>query len=383
MDINIKPATDAGKIPTPQFPIEPPKEVKEMTFSTNPSLDNSDDSTIKIDHKEVKTLEPEIKKEVSVLKAPVEKIEAKKEPTKKEEKVEVKKLESVLKAPEKAVEKKEEPIIEIKKEESFKQITPVKEHKEDIFDYSSFTPQEQINLKNMSRQSREWASSLIKETKQLSSLKDSTYLQHEQGYTLSPEFQELRQKDYFARTEAQCWEQALLNIKQGKEFQDIVNFDKNGNPIMGEKKVASDRDEIRIQNNLSACLSVTQQLNGQLQVFPQRFKQQIQTDLQAIEQVQKEKFAWVQDPKLLDYSIDTENGNKKLHEVKSDFKSMLPIYLQNSPLADVASNLFVAMVIQGAELKEARNGKQIAEIKKEEASRGEPTSDNADRKSVV
>ena len=36
------------------------------------------------------------------------------------------------------------------------------------------------------------------------------------------------------------------------------------------------------------------------------------------------------------------------------------------------------MVIQGAELKEARNGQQIAEIKKQEAVRAEPSSDNVD-----
>ncbi len=388
----VTPAPDAGKIPTPVMPSEPPKEVKEMTFSIDPTvLGQSSDSTIKVDGKEVKTepaavKEDANKKEVEpILKAPKEEIakadtkvpadKPKDEVTKKD----VKELVSVLKPPTEVKKddvKKDEPVKPDKKPEL---ITPVKPDGHDAFDYSSFTPQEQVNLKNMSRQSREYTANLIKENKQLAALKDSTYLQHEQGYTLSPEYQEIQQRNHFAQIEAKCWERALLKIKAGKKFQNVVDFDrKTGQPIMGQEQDPTDQDEIRISNNLTLCSQHIGQYNNALQVYPQRFRQQVQSDLQAIEQTQKERFAWVADPKLLEYSINVEGEDKKVRDIKEDFKNILPIYRRNDILADVASNLFVAMVIQGAELKEARNGQQIAEIKKQEATRAEPTSDNVD-----
>ena len=385
---DIKPSV-TGRGITPEMPSEPPDSVKKMEFSFDPNFATRGigDSTISIDHKEVKTDSAEVKKETEkpelILKAPVEEVkkvevEVKKEESKKEEKKEEPK--SVLKPP--AEVKKDDTKVEGKPKEeeksgAVKPITPIKEHKDDAFDYNGFTQQEQINLKNMSRQSREYAANLIKENKSLAALKDSTYLQHEQGYTLSPEYQELQSKGFYAQTEAQCWEKALLNIKQGKKFQDITGFDpKSGAPILGPEKDPSDADEIRISGNLSACSQALQNIGGQLQNFPQRFKSQIQSDMQAVEAVRKERFAWVADPKLLDYSVNVEGqGDKKLKDVKADFKSMLPVYWQSSPIAEVASDLFVAMIIQGAELREAKNNQTIAQIKTEEMKRGEPSSD--------
>jgi hypothetical protein len=390
-DEQLKPAPDAGKIPTPIMPSEPPKEVKEMTFSIDPTvLGQSSDSTIKVDGKEIKTELAEVKKDAdkkeveSVLKAPKEEIakadiKVPDDKPKEELKKEVKEPVSVLKPPtevKKDDSKKDEPIKSDKKPDI---ITPVKPEGHDAFDYSSFTPQEQITLKNMSRQSREYTANLIRDNKQLTTLKDSTYLQHEQGYTLSPEYQEIQQRNYFAQTEAKCWERALLNIKAGKKFQNVVGFDqKTGQPIMSQEQDPSDQDEIRISNNLTLCSQYIGQYNNALQTYPQRFRQQVQSDLQAIEQTQKERFAWVADPKLLEYSINVDGTDRKVKDIKADFKNILPIYRQNDILADVASNLFVAMIIQGVELKEARNGQQIAEIKKQEATRAEPSSDNVD-----
>jgi hypothetical protein len=393
MPDDIKPTPGAGRGLTPEMPSEPPKEVKEMTFTYDPNFANKGvgDSVVSIDHKEVKTDSAEVKKDNEkpelVIKSPTDdkKVEEikKEEPKKDEKKEEVKKDEpkSVLKAPTEV--KKEDAKVEDKSKEqeksgSIKPITPVKEHKDgqDAFDYTGFTPQEQINLKNMSRQSREYAANLIKENKGLAALREATYLQHDQGYTLSPEYQQLQSKGYFAQTEGQCWEQALLAIKAAKKFRDITGFDKNGKPVLSEEREPSDADEIRIAGNLSACTNAVQQIGGQLQTFPQRFKQQIQSDLQAVEAVRKERFAWVADPKLLEYSVNVEgSGDKKLKDIKSDFKSMLPIYWQSSPIAEVASDLFVAMIIQGAELREAKNGQTVAQIKNDELKRGEPSSD--------
>jgi hypothetical protein len=146
---------------------------------------------------------------------------------------------------------------------------------------------------------------------------------------------------------------------------------------MSEEKQPTDIDEIRISNSLSTCIQAISGLNNEIQQYPTRFKQQMVQDMQAIEQERKERFAWVADPKLLDHDVEVgDNGEtRKVHEIRQDFKSLFPAYLANSPGVDVASDLMVALVIQGAQLREAQKGKQVAEIRKEEIKRGEPSSD--------
>jgi len=272
-----------------------------------------------------------------------------------------------------------EPVPTVHKDDKFpiKPVTPVKEQKEDQFDYSKFSQQEVTNLKNMSRQSREYVAKLIDENKQLQTLKDATYLQHEQGFVLSPDYQNLQQKASFASVEGQCWEQALLNIRAGKTFRDIVGFDpKTGEPVMSEERNPTDRDEIRVNNNLSACINASKQFDAGLEQFPQQFKHRVGQDMATIDSVRKQKFSWIADPKILDYTVSIEGqGEKRVRDIKNDFKSMFPNYLSSTPGVEVASDLMVALVIQGAELAEARNGKQIEQIKREEIGRGEPTSD--------
>lgn len=376
MPLDIKPGV-VGKGFTPEMPTEAPPEAKAMTFSADMSLIGKDDNTtITLDSgKEVKT-EPAAIKTEEVKTAPV--VEATKEEAKSTTEVKpVAEKKPILTPPEG---KKDEKVVtktgEVKPVS--KLITPVKDKKDDAdtTDYSKFSQQDQINLKNMSRQSREAYIKLVEENRQLSSLKDSNYLQHEQGYTLSPQYQELQQKDYLARTEGRAWEQALLDIKAGKEFKDIVGFDNNNQPIYSKPRTATDRDEIRVTSNLNACIGAVRQNEQILQTYPQQFKQRIQQDMSEINQERYNRFAWVQDPKLLDYSVEVEGqGQRKISDIKNDFRNLFPPYLKNSVGVEVASDMMVAMIIQGAELREARNGQQVATIKQKEMARGEPTSD--------
>lgn len=260
-------------------------------------------------------------------------------------------------------------------------ITPVKKKDQvapeaDTFDYTKYSDSDKTNLKNMSRQSREAYVKLLDENKQLSSLKDSNYLQHEQGYTLSPEYRELQDKNYKIRTEGKCWEDALTAIKEGKKFRDIIGFDENGQAKLSEERLPTTTDEIRIGNNLSLCIQAAQQTNGQISQYPNQFKQRISQDMRSIDEEQKARFAWVSDPKLLDHPVDIEGrGEVKVRQIKDDFKSMFPSYLANTAAVDVAANLFVALNIQSSELRDAKNGQQVAIIKQQEVARGEPSSD--------
>jgi len=374
MDMPIQEAVTGTGI-KPQMPTEPTPEAKALKFEMpDPSLMGDVDSRITIDNKPVEIEKAKVKESEIQPKVTEEKPVAKTEEKKTESKS------SVLKAP---VEEKK---VEVNTTESkvgetkpiIKPITPVRETKggEDTFEYAKYTPEQQSVLKQMSNVAKKEYAKVIDENKQLASLKDSNYLQHPDAYTLSPDFQSLQTKTYRAQVEGQAWEQALLDIKAGKDYQEITGFNQQGQATFQTRK-ATDRDEIRVNNNLAACISASRDFNNQLQQFPNQFKQRISTDLQAIQQAQKERFAWHQDPKLLDYSVSVEGkGDTKLKDIKSEFKSMWPQYLQNNPAVDIAGDMFVAMMIQGAELREALNGKQLAQMQKEESSRVEPSSDN-------
>ena len=374
MDIPIQ--TSAGKTLTPQMPTEPTPEAKAMEFKMPDSeLFGDNAGTLTIDHKPVEEIKPEIKPEVKIEKEvkPEVKIEEAKKVVEKK---------SVLKPPTDEKLKIEETKTEVKP--VIKPISPVKEVKaseQDSFDYSKYAPAEVTNMKNMSRPSREAYSKLIDDNKRLSALENSTYLQHEQAYTLSPDYQALQVNNYRAQIEGQCWEKSLLDIRAGKEFQEITGFDKNNNPIFSAPRKPTDRDEIRVSNNMSLCINKGQEFNGQLQQFSNQFKQRVQQDQQAINQYERDNFAWVSDPSLLEHSITIDGiGDKKVKDIISEVKGMFPIYDRNSTGAKMTAHLAVALIIRNAELKEALNGQQVAQIQKEEIQRAEPSSDTRETK---
>ena len=357
--------------------VQLPPEISKLEFSVNPSVSNHDagETTIKIDKKEVALETPEFKQEI------IDNKEVK--PEKKQEEVKQENKTSILKAPK---EDKVEPKLEEKKivastekKEVIKPITPVKETKAeaDQFDYTKYAPQEVTNLKNMSRQSREAYAKLLDENRQLSSLKDSLYLQHEQAYTLTPEYQELTTKQRYAEAEANAWRQQLLNVRAGKPFRPLTGIDsKTGQFVYGAEQPANENAEIELNQNMLMASQAAQQFNSQLGNYPGQYKQKLGNDLAAIQNEQSARFSWVADPKLLEHSVEVEGvGEVKLKDIKAQFKSLFPGYLSSHPSTDVASNLFVALQVQGAELREARRNQQVNNIQATETARAEPTSD--------
>lgn len=371
MEIPI--ATSAGKNLTPTMPKEPPAELKAMTFSQPPEgLMGEVQTTIKMDGQEIKTesITPTLTEE---------RVVAKEEPVKVAEKKEVKtEPTSVIKPPkeEKKVEAKAEDKTKVGEPKSTLITPPSKKAETDTFDYSKYSNEQQQVLKQMSNVAKKEYAKVLDENKQLSSLKDATYLQHESAYTLSPEFQQLQVKTYRTQVEGQAWEQALLDIKAGKDYQEITGFNAQGQPTFQTRK-ATDRDEIRVNNNLAACLNATREFNGQLQQFPAQFKQRIAIDQQAINDYERNNFSWVAQPELLEHIIEVEGvGDKKIKDIISDVKNMFPVYDRNSTGARMAAHLAVGLMIRNAELKEARNSNQVANIVQQEETKIEPSSDN-------
>lgn len=295
-----------------------------------------------------------------------EKVEAKVEP-----KVEPKKEPVAILQPPKKDQK------DIKGKEKITQITPGTKEKVQR-DYTGHSTEEVEAFKKMSDESYQFTKNLLTKNKELSKLEGQSYLQHEMGYVLDPEFQKMRTELHYVNTESNHWKQQLLLMEQGKAVHDIKGFTADGKIVLGAEHQPTADLKIEVQKRMYACDGAAQQANSKLQEYPKKFQEQIKNDRTAIDNEMKSRFSWENDPKLLDYelAIEFEDGTKNvsIKQIREDFLSLLPPYERHSMGSRVAANLMVALRIGHAELAAARAGAGVAATLKEEAAAVEPSS---------
>jgi hypothetical protein len=120
---------------------------------------------------------------------------------------------------------------------------------------------------------------------------------------------------------------------------------------------------------------VSQQLQVKLQEYPTKYQANVQKDLQAVQDYRKQQFGWVNDPSLLDYSINVEGlGERTLKQVRDDVQSIMPKWMHSHPLVSVVGDLVIALRIKQAELAEASSAQNVQQVKKNEQELVEPSS---------
>ena len=242
-------------------------------------------------------------------------------------------------------------------------------------DYSGFNEDEVKHLKQMSNTAFDFASKQLREKKQLEQYRNEVYLQNPEAYKLDPEYKKVQEDSYYATTEAQYWQQQLINIKQGKDWIPLKGWNAKGEPVYDTPQPPTDMAEEDVRQRMQHASQMANQVRGNLQGLQQNYMQRIQQDSAGIQQVQAQKFAWVSNPEVLDHRLNVEGvGEKTVRDVKNDFLSILPTYHRNNVLADVASNMFVALQIYGAEIRSLKAQNQLTETKRGEAMRAEPSS---------
>ena len=215
----------------------------------------------------------------------------------------------------------------------------------------------------------------LKEAKELSKLKTAQFYQHPQAFVLDPEYQKLQEDHAYFKMEADHWQEQLLAMSEGKDWVPLVGWNKDGTPRYGQPQKTNKVAEEQVRMAMNQMFAQSQQALGNLQAFPARYQQQIQQDNVLIQEECAKRFGWVGDPKVLDATIETGAGNKTVKQVREDFINLFPAYQRNTVGVDVAAHLFAALQIYGQEIRELREGKKVAEIKKEEVTRAEPTSE--------
>jgi len=242
-------------------------------------------------------------------------------------------------------------------------------------DYTGYTPEEAGLLKQMSNPAFDYASKILKENKELQQLKSAIYLQNPEAFRLDPQYQKIAEDvDYFT-AESQYWQQQLVNIKQGKEWIPLRGWDKQGKPVFDKPRTPDDLAEEDVRQRMMQASQQAAVAKSNQQQMQQTYSQRVQADNQGINQVQAQKFAWVGNPEVLKQTVPIEGmGERTLEQVKGDFLSLLPAYHRNNILADVASNMFVALQIYGSEIRKLKSANATAATKQQEQLRAEPTS---------
>jgi len=242
-------------------------------------------------------------------------------------------------------------------------------------DYSEFSEEEAAALKQMSNPAFEVASKALRQVKELSKLKDSTYLQHDNAFVLDPQYQQLFKQERQAQTEYAHWEAQLQAIDEGKSFKAITGYNaQTGAPIVVEMPpTAANMEKVRLA--MFNCSQASQKLKGELQQYPTKYRSVVQTDMQRSQQERQARFPWAKDPSLLEHEITIEGlGDRSIKQVQEDIKGFFPPYMRSHPAMDWVADLYVNIKLLESELNSLKGNKQVEQIKKEEKSLVEPSS---------
>lgn len=145
----------------------------------------------------------------------------------------------------------------------------------------------------------------IKETlankeKELETLKNSSttlpsnYLVHPQAYTLSPEFQKMSKTYNDVSYEAQHWEQQLINIRNGRGWQDLVINKKTGDYEVSEPIAVEEGEkaqyEVQVQRWLAQAQHHMNENYTKLKGFTDQYRERNQRLLADLSKKEEEFF---------------------------------------------------------------------------------------------
>ena len=242
--------------------------------------------------------------------------------------------------------------------------------------FTGFSKEESDAGRQMSNEAFAIYKKAITTRNELTSLKEQTIMQHPQAYVLDPGFQQAQTDLSYARKEADYWEQQLVNMDAGKEFVPISGFNpQTGEPILGQAMPATKAIEERVRMMVHNCYNAAQQLQGKLQEYPAKYQANVKSDLETIHNYRKQQFGWVNDERLLDYSVNVDGlGERTLKQIGEDVKRIIPSYMHSHPLSNVVSDLVISLRLKQAELTEALANQQVQQVKASEQDLVEPSS---------
>lgn len=359
----------------PEMPKEPPKEVLERTFTMDDNLlSNGDGSRVVTEEKKGDVV---VEKPLNVEEKPASTGEV--TPADDKKAVEAKKETDDKKAEAKPIlrppgEKKVEAAKPGEDKDKEKKVI-VPPDKRAARDVSEFSPEEQALLKQMSNEAFEFTTKLIKSNKQAAGEKNNLFLQHPEGYTITPEYKMAQRDVYINTLEIQQLEAALELCKEGKDFQLIKEFDgKTLQPVLDAPIKASPKNEEELRKLINQATGNVNTKKAEMQQMASNFQGKLKGLYDQVETERKSKFGWANDPKMMDYVMDTDNGEESIRQIHSSVTNIFPKW-DAHPAISLAGDFVVALAIANAKIRELEGSVKVSETKREELKRAEPSSD--------
>lgn len=195
------------------------------------------------------------------------------------------------------------------------------------------------------------------------------YYEHPQAFVLTPEFGEISNNIRTLDSFQSHWERQLLNIKEGKDWNPIVD-DGKGNYTLGAAQPATPASEIAVMRDYQHVTRQLGEQQGMIRSLEQNHTNKYKEGVTMLKGKEKELFGYMDD--------DKRPENKTYKEIKSMFHSSF----QNNPVVDIAAKALTAVLQYKAayELLAGKQGKEakIAETIKEDAKKAGPTNKTID-----
>lgn len=261
-------------------------------------------------------------------------------------------------------------------------------------DYTDFDAEEAKLLKQMSNEAYDHFSSQAKEfnaiKKELEEVKTAApkeverlSVDHPEGYILSESFRDSLSKQSKAKREHNHWRQQLLKIRNGEEWHNIEGYDAKDNLVLAKDPYKpTQQAELDVETAMQDALGLSRKFSGELQGIQTNHKKEYEQATNELQKGQEERFEWLKNKKYAETEINVPNvGKTNINKIKKDFVGAIPKSLRSHPMADLASNLFVALQLQNAQLAQISNTKK--EKQKTEPRSGRTSSEKASGEEVL
>jgi len=226
-------------------------------------------------------------------------------------------------------------------------------------DYSKFSEEDAKYLKQMSNDAFEHFSKRAEENVKLQqeveevkqqSTKEVAAADHPDAYILSEEYKDTYANMSKAQQEQHHWRTQLINIRNGKGWQNIEGYDNAGRMVLGKQQYKpTQQAEIDVEMAMQEAAGLSRKFNGELENVSKSHKKNYDDAVSVLEREQKANFAWTTDDDVAKQELVLPNvGSITIKQLKTTFSEALPKTFQNHPLAELASNLFVTLQLQAA-----------------------------------
>lgn len=167
-----------------------------------------------------------------------------------------------------------------------------------------------------------------------------SYIEHEDAYTLSPDFRNLTRDTRTAQQIYQHWRTQLARVEQGESWQDL-NIDAEGKLVISEPKDFSAEAKVEIIENLTHARQQLNNFSTDLQQVRENFTKRRQTVLSQFKTIEEKFFPQFNDEKFPGWEL-----------AKNVLSGLAKAGLDKSPLASMLAKSAASNTLLMARIKE-------------------------------